>query len=113
MDVAPRAPVIREEDLGVQAAFVRHLIVQRLEQIWSTVAPHVDGTRIQEGMPADPRFVEAGIRVLDRLAKLYRLDQPARDPDQEAGTVKVDPAALVSSQLRELEARVREQGRAE
>jgi hypothetical protein len=99
---------ISDEDLGHQAAFVRALVVQRLEQIWATVAPHVNGQLAEEGLRPDPRFVEAGIRVLDRLSRIYRLEAPMQS-SQDAGPV-VDAAVLVSSQLRELEARVRDRG---
>ncbi len=107
MTVSPAPRGITDEDLSNQASFVRGLLVQRLEQIWSTVAPHVDGTLAEEGLRPDPRFVEAGIRVLDRLAKLYRLDQPVKGEDDHA-RITVDPVALVASGLKELEARVRE-----
>lgn len=105
MELEPRPPGITDEDLSNQAAFVRGLLVQRLEQIWSTVAPHVNGSLSDEGLKPDPRFVEAGIRVLDRLAKLYRLDAPVPQT-VDVDSARVDPAELVSSQLRELEARV-------
>lgn len=108
MELEPRPPGITDEDLSSQAAFVRGLLVQRLEQIWSTCAPHVNGSIADEGLRPDPRFVEAGLRVLDRLAKLYRLDAPVPQ-SQEQDSGRVEPAELVSSQLRELEARV--QGR--
>jgi hypothetical protein len=61
----------------------------------------VDGTRLRP----DPRFVEAGIRVLDRLAGVYRLDRPV--PASTAAVEGVaDPRELVLSQLSELEARI-------
>lgn len=108
MTMSPLPPGISEEEVGRQAAIVRGLVVQRLEQIWRTVAPHVDGTVLEDGFRPDPRFIEAGIRVLDRLSKLYRLDQPSRDTDS-VDTITVDPAELVANQLRELETRVRGQ----
>lgn len=106
--VSVHGPGLGDDDLARQAAFVRALIVQRLEQIWSTVAPHVDGRLLEDGIRPDPRFVEAGIRVLDRLAKLYRLEAPVRGED-DPSTVKVNPATLVAGQLAELEARMSEQ----
>lgn len=105
VDPVPRG--ITDEDLARQAAFVRSLLVTRLEQIWATIAPHVDGTIYDRDEKPDPRFIEAGIRVLDRLSKLYRLEQPVRADDPDEARIKVDPAALVSSALKELEARVR------
>lgn len=89
-----------EDQLADNAPYVRALLVQRLEQIWSVCEPHVTGS-----VKPDPRFVEAGIRVLDRLARVFRLDQPASggvDPGE------VDPAVLRKAaldQIRELELR--------
>lgn len=106
MQPVPITQGLSDEDLSRQAGLVRALLVQRLEQIWRTVQPHVDGTLAEEGQKPDPRFIEAGIRVLDRLAKVYRLDSPVR-ADEDDTRIKVDPAVLVTSQLLELEARVR------
>lgn len=103
MELEPRR--IDDENVGEHAALVRGLVVQRLEQIWTTCEPHVNGHVEAQGLRPDPRFIEAGIRVLDRLSKLYRLDSPQRT-DPESNTGINDPAGLVESQLRELEARV-------
>lgn len=94
---------IRDEELTESAPLVRALVVERLEQIWRNCEPHIERV---EGRP-DPRFIEAGIRVLDRLSRLYRLDQPV------SGTLESDqsliPAAeLVSRRLAELEEKMRE-----
>lgn len=92
---------IGEEQLQSAAPLVRSLVVQRLETIWRTCQPHIDGT----GGKPDPRFVEAGIRVLDRLMRLYRLDAPVPPaPDELVG---VDGAVVLEERLRELEARLR------
>jgi hypothetical protein len=99
MELANRG--IGDEQIHDSAPMVRALLVERLEQIWSTCAPHVTG---EVGKP-DPRFVEAGIRVLDRLAKLYRLDQPVPgtlEPDQDM----IGNAHQVLESLKELEARM-------
>lgn len=94
---------IREEDVAASAPLVRALLVQRLEQIWSQCEPHVTGA-----LKPDPRFIEAGIRVLDRLAKLYRLDIQA----PPSGLPAADPVAsaidAARKQLSELEARSQE-----
>lgn len=94
---------IRDEEIHDSAPLVRALLVQRLEQIWRSCDPHISG---EAGRP-DPRFIEAGIRVLDRLARLYRLDQPVPGSDQSAGDL-VEPAELVQAGLRELEQRQRD-----
>ena len=92
---------IGEEEVAGSAAMVRALLVQRLEQIWSTCSPHVTGE-----VKPDPRFIEAGIRVLDRLSKLYRLDEPLKS----SGNPDLDPAATtlaaVVAQVDQLEARL-------
>jgi hypothetical protein len=98
LDPAPRG--IADEQIHDSAPLVRALLVERLEQIWSTVAPHVTG---EVGKP-DPRFIEAGIRVLDRLARLYRLDSPVPGAEQPQGEL-LDRADLVLKGLTELEAR--------
>lgn len=101
----PQLPGIRDEEITESAPRVRALVVKRLEQMWATIAPHVDGSRVEEGWSPDVRFLEAGIRVCDRLVKLYRLDQPvAADP--LAGDVAADARALVSKSLAELEERL-------
>ena len=94
---------IRDEDIHDAAPLVRALLVERLEQIWSICQPHVTGG---VGKP-DPRFIEAGIRVLDRLARLYRLEQPVPGSDQPQGDL-VDKPELVLAGLRELEERMRD-----
>lgn len=102
MDLTMRG--IGDEQIHDSAPLVRALIVERLEQIWSTVEPHVTGAM---GKP-DPRFVEAGIRVLDRLSKLYRLEQPVPGAEQPQGEL-VGRAELVLAGLQELEGRLGEQ----
>lgn len=96
---------IGEEEVTGSASMVRALLVQRLEQIWSVCQPHVTGD-----VKADPRFIEAGIRVLDRLARLYRLDLPLSRPP-EGGS---DPAAVardaISQQIADMEVRMRTDG---
>ena len=87
--ISSRGRGIGDEQIHESAPLVRALLVERLEQIWSTCEPHVTG---EVGKP-DPRFVEAGIRVLDRLAKLYRLEQPV------PGSVDEHPSMLESSEL--------------
>jgi hypothetical protein len=87
---------IGEEQLQEAAPLVRSLVVQRLETIWRTCQPHIDGT----GGKPDPRFVEAGIRVLDRLMRLYRLDAPVAAA--VTTTPGVDAPAALDAALRQL-----------
>lgn len=95
---------ITDEQINQDAPRMRALLAQRYEMIWQTCASHVDGTRGADGLPSDPRFIEAGIRVLRDLGRLYKLDRPQQgDLPMATG---VDVAALVSSRLAELEARM-------
>lgn len=99
MELATRG--IADEQIHESAPLVRALLVERLEQIWTTCEPHITGAA---GKP-DPRWAEAGIRVLDRLARLYRLDQPV--PGSVAGELEPVPKAdLVLKGLLELENRM-------
>ena len=92
---------IRDEEIHESAPLVRALLVERYEKLWATCEPHVDGSL---GKP-DPRFIEAGIRVCDRLAKLYRLDQPVPGQDKPQGDL-VQASELALKALLELEARM-------
>lgn len=99
VDLSPAG--IGDEQLTDAAPLVRALVVQRLETIWRTCEPHITGT----GGRPDPRFVEAGIRVLDRLIRLYRLDVPqAAVEGLEALT---DAPAVLDERMRQLEQRIR------
>jgi hypothetical protein len=94
---------IRDEEIHDSAPLVRALMVERLEQIWSVCEPHVTGS---VGKP-DPRFIEAGIRVLDRIARLYRLDQPVPGSNEITGEL-ISKGDLVLAGLRELEVRMQD-----
>lgn len=101
MELEPAAKGIRDEEISESSPLVRALVVQRLEQMWTVCEPHVKG---QVARP-DPRILELGVRVLDRLIRLYRLDQPVageRDPSAE----ELDRAAMVLRDLEQIEARI-------
>lgn len=97
----PSLPAIFDEDLVAKAPYMRYLIGNRLEEIWNVCLPHVDGTAARP----DHRYVETGMRVLERMSRLYRLDAPASAP--EAVTAPEDSARMVEAGLRELESRLR------
>lgn len=99
IEAGPRG--IRDEDIHNSQPLVRALVVERYEQVWSLCEPHVTGHVPRP----DPRFVEAGMRALAALVKLYRLDQPVPGADQPQGEL-VGKADLVLAGLRELEARM-------
>ena len=91
-----------EDELAHQAPLIRAFVAQGLLEVWNTCQPHVNGTAER----VDVRFVEAGLRALDRIGRLFRLDQPAApvvDPDARP----VDAATIVENGLRELESRLR------
>ena len=90
---------IGDEQLSTNAPLVRALVVERLEMLWRTCQPYLDGS----GGRPDPRFVESGIRVLDRLMRLYRLDRHSVGVEKplELG----DRAQLVEDALAALEGR--------
>ena len=100
---------IDDQHVAESAPLVRALVTERLEMIWRTCEPHIKVPLDPEGVPlykADPRFIEAGIRVVDRLARLYRLDAPqpgANDP--VPGTVG-ELRGQVRDQVTALEARM-------
>lgn len=93
---------IGEEQISQDAAFVRGLVVQRLELMWRTCEPFITA---EAGKP-DPRFIEAGIRVTDRLTKLYRLDSPAAGTNEPVSGGQEAARELVRGQIGELEARM-------
>ena len=93
---------IGEEELARSTPMVRALVLQRLELMWRTCEPFIDASA---GKP-DPRFIEAGIRVVDRLTKLYRLDAPVPGLNEPDSVTRVDSRELVRAQVGELEARM-------
>jgi hypothetical protein len=105
MDSRLSLPQIGDQELQDSQAAVRALVVHRLELIWATIEPHVNGSRVEEGWSPDVRFVEAGIRCLDRLARVYRLQDPGRG-DQESLESTTDAREVALRALDEIEARM-------
>jgi hypothetical protein len=99
--IQPRA--IYDDDLIESAPRVRYQTLQRLEMIWEACQPHITG----DGGKPDPRFIEAGIRCLDRQMKLYRLDQPAAAGNTAATPTQDAVREALRAQVGELEARIR------
>ena len=95
---------IGEEQVASSQPMVRALVVQRLEMIWRSLEPHISG---EAGKP-DPRFMEAGIRVVDRLARLYRLDAPVHADNEPDTQSRVDVRELAAAAVAELEAKLRQ-----
>lgn len=102
VELRPADGGIKDEDLTEGAPVMRALIVSRLELMWRGVEPFVDP---EQGKP-DPRFVEAGIRILDRLGRVFRIDDPASSKEQGQVGAARPPAELVAEQVAALEARM-------
>jgi hypothetical protein len=93
MDVPERS--LDDEQIAESAPRVRYLMLQRLELIWKQVEDHLDPEK-----GTDPRWAEIGVRTLDRLGRLYRLDKPKAAPDEEDDlSAGVDRGQLVLLQL--------------
>ena len=109
--VAMNLPIgsgISEEQLGESAPLVRALAVQRYEMIWRACQPHIDipAEHVDQGRKPDPRFVEAGIRVTDRLVALYQLLKPQHQMAEPEAVSRQDQRDLVRGKLLELEQKV-------
>lgn len=111
-DIIPSEAGITEEDIARSAPLVRALVVQRLEMIWRNCEPHIQLTKedVELGRRPDPRFVEAGIRVNDRLTALYGLLKPVASGEQgpEAGVEELRAGAEAA--IRALESKINDQG---
>lgn len=106
--MVPGEAGINEEHVADSGPFVRALVVQRLEQVWRACEPHInpDQESLDLGFRRDPRYIEAGIRVLDRLTAIYGLLKPhSTQADPDAGSSSDQRAALVR-ELEELESKI-------
>jgi hypothetical protein len=105
----PAGAGIDEEHVAQSAPLVRALVTERLEKIWRVCEPHIEVPLGEDGVPlykADPRFIEAGIRVIDRLARLYRLDNPQVGANEPATASLEGLREDVRAQVKALEARM-------
>lgn len=102
---------LTDEQVREQGPAIRGQLIQRLERIWELVSAEIERGELEAHQ--DPRFLELGLRTLDRIAKLYRLlDAPkvqAEEPEDE-GAVVLRNRQQVEQQLRELEAKVKVAG---
>lgn len=98
-ELGPGPFELTDELIAERAAANRALTLKRLEDIWKVVEGHLD-----PDLGADPRWAEIGLRVIDREAKLLRLDRPAAvEEDDGLGGSGVDLGTLVLAQLSALE----------
>lgn len=102
---------LTDEQVQEQGPAVRGQLIQRLERIWEVVSGEIERGELEAHQ--DPRFLELGLRTLDRIAKLYRLlDAPkgqVEEPEDE-GAVVLRNRQQVEQQLRELELKVKVAG---
>lgn len=109
------------QDLAEQRAGNRAILAARYEMIWAACEPHVKGAcedrRSGPGAPGDPepvivdyRFVDLGVKVLDRMYRLLEVGKA--DPEAPAdpaagvpdGNVAVVTAALDAMEAKRAEA---------
>jgi len=98
-------PVLTDEDIANLAPHVRAEVLRRLERAWSACEPHLSVQRNPDTglvMRPDVRFVEAGIRICDRLALLFRLSVPSRQA-AEPVLEREELAGLVKGQIEVME----------
>ena len=96
----PEGAGISDEHLNTDAPYVRAIVIQRLEQAWRACEPHLVVQHNPETglvMRPDVRFVEAGIRIVDRLASIYRLHAPGKSSDGEREDREAVAARVLAS----------------
>ena len=93
-----RNPELTDQGVQDNAPLVRAQMIARLEAMWAACLPHISG----EDKP-DVRFIEAGIRIVDRMSRLFRLDAPGRtevDQGLPADAVETVLAVLAAAEAR-------------
>lgn len=105
----PEQAGINDEQVAESAPLVRALAVQRLEMIWRACEPHINlpQEQLDEGRRPDPRFIEAGIRVTDRLVNLYGLLKAQHTMSEPDAVSRQDQRELVRAKVAQLEEKVR------
>lgn len=98
-------PRLDDEELSTKAPFIRAQVAMRYEQLWHAALPGIMNTQSDPDWRPDPRYVEAGIRILRNMAHLYRLDEPAAREREEVAGTRTPVIDMVESALTALEAR--------
>lgn len=103
---------INDEQVAASAPMVRALVVQRLEMMWRACEPRINLTQadVLAGRTVDPRFLESGIRITDRLVNLYQLTRPQHQMSEPDTATRVDQRELAKARISELETKVRDSG---
>jgi hypothetical protein len=99
MDLVPMG----ETDISRDAPYMRTLLARRYEDVWKACEPHVSGSHDEER--ADPRFLIVGLRALQMIQKLYKLDQPSPPEQGTIAGTGPDRRALLAGYLDEVAAR--------
>lgn len=104
--IGPGPFELGEDLLAERAAANRAIALMRLEKIWQQVELNIDPE-----LGADPRWAEIGLRVIDREAKLLRLDRPAAPDEQDdLEGLTIDRGKLIEHQLSVIEQSLRGDG---
>lgn len=104
MDLSQR-PRLDDTAISEQAPLVRAEIALRYQSLWEAVLPGIRNLEDSPDWRADPRMVEAGVRVLRNLSQLYRLDVGATQEAPDPAGTRLGTRELVSAALDVLEAR--------
>lgn len=108
-----RDPVVRtllrlpSDEMLRRRPELRALVFSRLEMLWAACEPHVSGKDAAgEPMFPDYRYVDLGMRILDRLIRVAEVLKP--DPVEPEVIEGRDPAMIkATADLLALEARMR------
>lgn len=107
--LVPGEAGINDEQVAEASPMVRALVVQRLEKIWRACEPYIIPPQDEELVrKPDPRFVEAGIRVTDRLIALYGLLKPSNQGEDDRPEALEGERTQALEHLERLTARLRE-----
>jgi len=109
LSVSPTLPAaLSDEDLVAQAPGVRGQLLRRLETIWGYCEDEIEASKLEQR--SDPRFADLGLRTLDRIARLYRLEKVpavvADEPEEVSVLETARTREMVLKSLAELESRV-------
>jgi len=109
LSVSPTLPAtLSEEEIEKQAPGVRGQLLRRLETIWEYCEDEIEASKLEQR--SDPRFAELGLRTLDRIARLYRLEKVpavvAEEPEEVSVLETVRNREMVLRNLAELESRI-------
>lgn len=112
MDLLPAGTGIGDEQVAESAPMVRALVVQRLERMWRSVEPYIKPPEpvmglLDPGSRVDVRYIEAGVRITDRLIQLYGLLRPQLGQPEPDAEGRVDQRAVALARAEELEAKLR------